>query len=364
MNNAVQKLVEGLRERGDHGPFEISASQLAAETGASLPIAEAALESLVATGELTRRCSVACPCERAERLDPPLDVLCPACGLEFGKDVPEPPASTTYYRFDAPSTRDVQWMLALHGMNTLGPWQEEFMWRLSRTYGYSVPVAIYKYGVVRPGAILRFRQRALTRGLIARMHALQGDASGSGFSGPPDVIAHSLGTWLLAQALKEDQTLRIGRVVLLGSVIRPDFDWAELIARGQVEAVLCHHSAKDFWARVAHYVIPDSGPAGVIGFNDRTTAVHVGETDLGHSDYFTPERMPRLFADVWQPFFTRAHQRLDSLSDHSPSPGWKQARWIARATLLRFIILAIAGALLVFLALSLAVGARALLFGP
>jgi hypothetical protein len=114
---------------------------------------------------------------------------------------------------------------------------------------------------------------------------------------------------------------------------------------------------------VAHYVIPDSGPAGVIGFNDRASIVHVGETDLGHSDYFRPERMPGLFAHVWQPFLTRAQARLYTLSNQSPSPEWKQARWIARATLLRFAILAIAGGVMVFLALSLAVGARALLFG-
>jgi hypothetical protein len=38
--------------------------------------------------------------------------------------------------------RDVGWLLALHGMNTRGSWQESFNWLVSTSYGRMVPVAI------------------------------------------------------------------------------------------------------------------------------------------------------------------------------------------------------------------------------
>ena len=38
-------------------------------------------------------------------------------------------------------------------MNTLGDWQEKLTWLVGRMYGRMVPVAIYKYGVIRPGVM-------------------------------------------------------------------------------------------------------------------------------------------------------------------------------------------------------------------
>jgi pimeloyl-ACP methyl ester carboxylesterase len=236
-------------------------------------------------------------------------------------------------------------MVTLHGMNTRGVWQEEFMWRVARSYRYAVPVAIYKYGLILSGAIVKFRQRALTRQLLRKAHALAGETAATGFCGRPDVVAHSLGTWLLGHALQADPGLLVGRVILVGSILRPDFNWADLIRREQVEAVLCHYSSKDCWARVAHYVIPDSGPSGRIGFLDRSTIIHAGTAVLSHTDYFKPGRMPELYTKVWEPFLTQPLEDLAALSDGTPSPGWHPASWPFRASIFRYVVLTLAAVL-------------------
>jgi hypothetical protein len=225
-------------------------------------------------------------------------------------------------------------------MNTIGAWQESFNWLSALSYGRSVPVAVYKYGIVRPGAILRFRQHALMRELQGKIRALSGDGISSGFGGIPDVIAHSLGTWLLGQALMNDPNLRVGRVILTGCILRPDFNWERLFEGKQVEAVLCHTANKDLWAAIAHYIIPDSGPSGRRGFNDRVRVGHAILAGGHHSDFFLDRELTKHFHDVWRPFLTRP-ESFPVWKAALPPPDWRQACWPLRATLLRMFVLAL-----------------------
>jgi hypothetical protein len=354
---AQQHLLYIVRCHQATGPFEMTASHLATEANESLADADIVLSTLASADELKREVQHICPCDRQERLEPEEAScqVCVYCDRAFGTDVGKP-SLRHVYRHEAPVTRDVRWVLALHGMNTRGSWQEEFMWRIARTYGYSVPVAIYKYGMVRAGAVLKFRQRALTRQLQEKMQLLLGSMEETGFGGPPDVVAHSFGTWLLGHALLADPSLHVGRVILLGSILRPDFDWTSLLQQGQVEAVLCQYSACDFWAGISHYVIPDSGPSGRIGFNDRGNVIHVQAAALAHSDYFLPRYMPELFQAVWEPFLTRPKSRLKQLVNSTDMPAWHQAPWVGRATLLRFALLILTAALFAIGAVALALG--------
>jgi hypothetical protein len=336
------ELVTALRGHFARGPFRIRARQLAVEANADEDTARRLLERIAATGHVTTEAQYTCPCERQESLtaEQAGQEVCAHCERAFEVDVQGRPAVVTVFVREAPETRDVRWMLALHGMNTAGAWQEEFNWLLSRIFGRSVPVAIYKYGVVRPGAVLKFRQRTLMRGLNARIRRLSRETTKSGFGGVPDVIAHSFGTWLLGHALKEDRTLRVGRVILTGCILRPDFDWALLFRRKQVQAVLCHSATKDGWARVAHYIIPDSGPSGSRGFNDRELVSHVVFSGGHHSDFFKDKVMPGLFERVWQPFLTRPTGSPVLVAHKRTAPDWKQVWWPFRATLLRICLLA------------------------
>lgn len=319
---------------GNGGPFQITPRQLAAtstepEAAALRLLRDPALEDWLREEE-----RFTCPAGGEElSAEEAAEEVCP-----YHPDVAFADHGGVGYQrvfiHEAPRTRDVPWALALHGMNTRGPWQENFNWLFSRSYGggQMVPVAIYKYGVIRPGVLARWRQRQLVRDLVARIRRLSGEAAGSGFGGRPDVIAHSFGTWLLGHALTSQANLRVGRVILLGSILRPDFDWRRLVDRGQVEAVLNHHGTADRWVRIAQRFIPCSGPSGRRGFNQ--PIVHnVPAADFAHSQFFRADVMPFLFASLWQQFLTWPSERLDRLPGRtSPSEFWRSSpwRWIPR----------------------------------
>lgn len=339
------------------GNLEISAKQLANEATANEGDATKLLDRVAAIGALRIAVRLICPCDNRSPLteDDVASGICPHCHKAFEADFgAQPSLERSYYR-EARQSRDVCWILALHGMNTRGPWQESFNWLAARSYGRSVPVAIYKYGIVRPGAILKFRQRKLIKQVQERIKALSGETEVSGFGGMPDVIAHSLGTWLLGHALADDPSLRVGRVILTGCILRPDFDWQKLIDSAQVQAVLCHTASKDFWAGIAHYIIPDSGPSGVCGFNNRQLVGHAILVGGKHSDFFLEERLPDLFDTVWHPFLTKPEGSKVEEAD-LPAAEWRQACWPFRATLLRYLVLLVAAVLAMILAAALVIG--------
>jgi hypothetical protein len=330
------ELVSAMRElfvRG--GPFQISAKELSSQTQYDNDIAQRLLDVLTPplvehVVAVCSHCGVVISAEDLNRQ------RCSQCDLNLSE---ENAVQERYsYHFEALPTRDVSWVLALHGMNTRGDWQEAFNWRVSTAYKRSVPVAIYKYGIVRPGAVCRWCLRRLEERVIERIHRLEGDTGAEGFEGPPDVIAHSLGTWLIGHALQRDPKLKIGRLLLTGCILRPDFDWRALESRGQVEAVLNHYGTKDFWAGVAHYVIPDSGPSGRIGFVSGAPVVQVRAEGFGHSDYFTQENLGRIFQQTWQPFLTMPFEKLESIGVGGGT-AWSRAAWPLRATILPVLLL-------------------------
>lgn len=335
-----KRLIDSCREAiQSGGPLSLTAEGLAARTNASEDQAAALLRELAAAGLLQARAGFTCPCERRVELDEPSAPACPECERVFAPG--DEPRRATFFERHEPPTRDVPWVLTLHGMNTTGSWQESLAWHLATTYGHSVPVFLYKYGVVRPGVLLRFRQRQLVRALIRRLAAVRARADAAGFGGRPDVIAHSFGTWLLAQALLTDASLRVGRLILTGSIVRPDFDWTPLIEAGRVEAVLCHAAGRDSWARAAVYFIPDSGPSGYRGFDDRDGVRHAFDEDFHHSDFFDEARMPAVFERTWGPFLTRpTGQRGPALPVRAlPEPPWRPPPWLVRACLGRYAAL-------------------------
>jgi len=335
-----RELVAALDGHFNRGPFRITARDLGVEAHTDEETAARVLQERVDKGLLTTEERYICPCDQREvfTAEQASQDTCTRCGRAFEADLHARPEAQTVFVREAPQTRDVRWVLALHGMNTVGAWQEAFNWLISRIFKRSVPVAIYKYGVVRPGAVLKFRQRVLIRGLDSRIRRLSGETEKSGFSGVPDVIAHSFGTWLLGHSLQANPDLRVGRVILTGCILRPDFDWSSLIP-SQVEAVLCHTATKDGWARTAHYIIPDSGPSGLLGFNNRSSVAHAVLHGGHHRDFFGDNTMPGLFENVWRPFLTAASGSPLLSGDGQLGPSWKQVLWPLRATVLRIGLL-------------------------
>ena len=305
----------------------------------------ALLDRLVTRGYLEAIQSLRCPRCSAE-LDAKAihDRKCSACELEFEDGAL--PAEVRVYIREGPTSRDVLWAVAIHGMNTPGDWQQDVSWRLAQMYGYSIPFGIYKYGNIKLSPLIPHRQRHHRDLLIEYMKKVRQEMAKQGKGERPDVIAHSFGTWLISEALKSDtgaDRLKVGRIILAGSIVRPDFDWKKLIEEDVVEAVLCHCALRDKPVRMAQFTIQGSGPSGTNGFNDRAGILHWDEPRFDHSDYFLESNLHHVMEEVWKPFL----QRSAANSDNPPTDARAKSPW--KPSPFRFITHPLMWALLIFL---------------
>jgi hypothetical protein len=331
-------------------------------TALPVPVASATelLDRVAADGWLERRQRQRCPqCKEDLTATEAGEEVCVHCNEAFSDHGGV--SIEIFYSRNLPQTRDVDWVIAIHGMNTRGAWQEAFTWHLATTWGRSVPVAVYKYGFVIAGVIMAGRRHKLRENLRIKLAALRDEARLRGFRGKPDVIAHSFGTWLLGHLLekeltREDAPLHFGRVILTGCILRPDFNWRKIKETGLVEEVLNHYGTKDSVVPLAQATIHDSGPSGRRGFDGREV-INVRAKGCGHSDLFSitqfadksgffqrnagVDRVTHLefaYTQYWKPFLTLPSAELGQVPDRiNPSKAWKQFPWLVRGTIFPFL---------------------------
>lgn len=121
----------------------------------------------------------------------------------------------------------------------------------------------------------------------------------------PHLIAHSLGTYLMAHILKKHADVHLGRVVLIGCVLPRNFNWGGIRAAKPpaFEAIRNEVGKKDWVARLAYHVkrlVPGLGHAGLAGFEGPANEVHtVGGSNLFCSD--CPQASTGLIHNVLHP---------------------------------------------------------------
>lgn len=342
--------IERLMEQSNQRHTEFTASDLPGPEADALTL----LTRFASDGWVERQERHRCP-ECGEDLDGQAitEQVCPICRKSFaekGGVVDE----VVFVR-ELGAVRGVDWVVAIHGMNTTGAWQEAFSWKFSTTWGRSVPVAVYKYGFVIVGVVLAWRRRKFQRELRTKLSALRDEARAQGFFGNPDVIAHSFGTWLFGHLLQEElkrneaDRLQFGRVILAGCILRPDFDWKKIREAHLVEDVLNHYGTADCIVPLAHVTIIDSGPSGRRGF-DGDQVLNIQAVGFGHSDLFSiDERTDGLtflansYQRYWRPFLMLPATELATLPDRrDPQSSWRQFPWPLRGTLFPFLALPLA----------------------
>lgn len=330
--------------------FENRITEFIADDLPPREIAVALLERVAADRWLERTQRQRCPnCDHELDAAAAAGDVCPECNEAFsqhGGVITE----TVYLRDIAP-TRVVDWVIAIHGMNTTGAWQESFSWLLGTTWGRSVPVAVYKYGIVLAGIIMAWRRNTLRDQLREKLAALRDQARAQGFTGNPDLIAHSFGTWLFGHLLERELTrpprerLAFGRIILTGCVLRPDFDWKRLKAAGLVEDILNHYGTADAVVPLAHATILHSGPSGRRGF-DGNDVLNIRAEGYGHSDLFLRD-LAHSYNVYWKPFLKLPRKEFDSIPDRAdPMRPWRPLPWPFRGTVFPFVALPFIAALI------------------
>jgi hypothetical protein len=352
--------LERLQLQSDQRQHEFTPTALPPPVNTAIAL----LEHVAADGWLERVERHRCPnCTYPLDNQQAVKEVCQDCGATF-EEYGGITTETVYVR-KLPQSRDVEWVIAIHGMNTTGTWQEAFSWYFGTTWGRSVPVAVYKYGIVIPGVVLAWRRRKLQRDLRDKLAAQRDEAQAQGFTGKPDVIAHSFGTWLLGHLLqselarKPEEQLKFGRIILAGCVLRPDFDWKAIKDAGLVDDVLNHYATKDRVVPWAHATIWDSGSSGRRGF-DGDQVVNIRAEGFGHSDLFSVDKrvvngkcfqsctgdpsdvthLKHSYTRYWRPFLTLPKEELCGLPDReNPPASWRPWPWPLRGTLFPFVAL-------------------------
>lgn len=261
------------------------------------------LASLAAEGRLVRESGWECSaCHAENRTD---RTTCHDCEKERA---PDDPSIEIFVRPARPKTRDPAALFLIHGMNTLGDWQQSLAWKIQLLYGYSLPVFVFKFGMDRISPFTRVAQEHRLSQLASAVREAQADLVAAGRIERCDVVAHSFGTLLLTQLLSDPKYNEIvfGRVILTGAIAPREVDWHQLLSKHRVEAVLNHRGGRDIWVRLAPWAFPDVGSSGYHGFSQSAFIHDLYSPEFAHSDFFTRENFDSVIRDAWTPFLASA----------------------------------------------------------
>jgi pimeloyl-ACP methyl ester carboxylesterase len=182
-------------------------------------------------------------------------------------------------------------VVSLHGIRTRGKWQKDLAAHLARA-GF-VPESL-DYGFFRALELLvpalREKQVDWFRDEYTRI--VRGQTK------PPSVVAHSFGTYIVANALVKYREIRVNRLVLCGSIVSESYPWSQVAA--QVTHVLNDYGHRDIWAKAVGWAVRDAGASGAVGFTDvgRGLVEQQCRRRFRHSDYFFELH----YQNCWIPF--------------------------------------------------------------
>jgi hypothetical protein len=98
---------------------------------------------------------------------------------------------------------------------------------------------------------------------------------------------YSFGTYIVAYSLLYFEQIKLDKVILCGSILPEDFDWALIFRRDQVGHVRNEYGAKDFWAGIVKHFVRGAGDTGRRGFGlDNETFAEQKFDYFGHSAFF------------------------------------------------------------------------------
>lgn len=322
-------------EQGDGLEFTLEQFAQAVGTAATDEVLREFINQRIKMGALRKIEAFRCPISECESPLSPAGApysACPNCHTDYlveGVKV----VHETFYKLLGKTSRDIRWMIVIHGMNSRASWQEEFSWQIANRLSYSAPVLIYKYGWATIDVLVYWLHRKLAKRLGERIRIAIAQAVASKRPAQPDIIAHSFGTHLLSMVLTdpEFEDLKFGRIITAGSIIRPDFDWDSLIENGRVEAVLNHVGGKDKPVRIAQFAIPGTGPSGRVGYT-ANKAINVCMPIYKHSDFFLTENLRAQIEDggLWHNFLTHPLEHFTPGGCLAPA-SWKRAPLIFRS---------------------------------
>lgn len=211
-------------------------------------------------------------------------------------------------------------VVTVHGIRTRGVWQKVAATVIARKGMIPVSPDYGRFGLLRL-SLNYFRARK-----IEWFHRFYSDLIqevGIDTDDPrqrPSVIAHSFGSYIVANCMMKYSEVQINKFIVCGSIIERDFNWSLLFARDQVNEVLNDCGLKDIWVQLAPLLVHDAGPSGRDGFTYFGSLLEERPNEhLAHSEYFTSRQMEKR----WLPTTQKPPSRLRILHSREIDSGDK-----------------------------------------
>ena len=197
-------------------------------------------------------------------------------------------------------------VITLHGIRTRGAWQKEIAPRIAQ-YGM-IPVLL-DYGYFN---LFQFLNPWARDGRVKWLRDEVAQVVRDYPHAPVSIVAHSLGTYLVARLIEEERAFNFETILFAGSIVRTDYDWIRVLEANRVKYVANYIAKNDIWPQLASRVVRGAGRAGVDGFvAQHASLFQHSHSKYGHSDYFNPHT----FEELWLPKLVVSQRRiLDALS--------------------------------------------------
>jgi pimeloyl-ACP methyl ester carboxylesterase len=154
-------------------------------------------------------------------------------------------------------------------------------------------------------------RRAAIEAFVARYDRVRAEWPHASIS----VVAHSFGTFIVAEALRSFPRISFDGVILCGSIVQCDYNWAS----ARVSRVRNERAGQDWVVRLLRNprlrrLLPGSGPSGIDGFREASNLVQAQFEQYRHSTQLINRAHCRRH---WIPFLRRTEDFMALCSECS-----------------------------------------------
>lgn len=193
---------------------------------------------------------------------------------------------------------------SLHGFKSHGIWQNQFADNMTCE---GIHVSSFKYGYQFLQCLVPGFKDRLIKTFYSEysklIHDRRHDIDINNPQKRPSIVVHSLGSYILCNAMLKHKDIKFDKIILCGSIVDENFDWDLLVKRNQVFYIRNEFSTKDEVVKWGWLLsLNNSGMSGWNGFNYNYCLFEQENFEnFEHGSFFEGNHM----SEFWIPFLKK-----------------------------------------------------------
>jgi pimeloyl-ACP methyl ester carboxylesterase len=219
-------------------------------------------------------------------------------------------------RLNAREATHEQLIILVHGIRTFANWQQMLKAEFQNA-GLKVESTNFDFfDLIRFLVPLKYFRRKKIDQVLKQLRQARGLHPDAKIS----VLAHSFGSYIVAEILAAEPDIIIHRLVLCGSIVPSDHPFVQQLGPRIRTHVVNDVGSRDIWPALANSITTGYGHTGTYGF--RVPGVEDRWfKGFKHSDFLTPDFCRK----YWVPFFKEGVVSTDATRCIDSPPLWLQA---------------------------------------